>query len=81
MSYPIFQTVSGKLSWSHYGELLGISDEDKRSFYEKECIAENKREREVSDGIDTSLFQASFIRSSKVTLKISQRAFNSISVT
>lgn len=38
LSYPIFQTVSGKLSWSHYCELLSISDNDKRSFYEKECI-------------------------------------------
>ncbi len=36
--YPIFQTASGKLSWSHYCELLSISDEHKRSFYEKETI-------------------------------------------
>ena len=32
------QTLSGKLSWSHYCELLSISDADKRSFYEKESI-------------------------------------------
>jgi predicted nuclease of restriction endonuclease-like (RecB) superfamily len=30
--------VSGQLSWSHYCELLSISDESKRSFYEKEVI-------------------------------------------
>lgn len=36
--YPIFQTLSGKLSWSHYCEPLAITDVDKRSFYEKECI-------------------------------------------
>ena len=36
LSYPICQTLSGKLSWSHYCELLSISDEKKRSFYEKE---------------------------------------------
>ena len=30
------QTVSGKLSWSHYCELLSISDSDKRGSYEKE---------------------------------------------
>lgn len=35
LAYPICQTVSGKLSWSHYCELLTISDVDKRSFYEK----------------------------------------------
>ena len=38
MQYQKFQTVSGKLSWSHYCELLSISDPDKRSFYEKETI-------------------------------------------
>ena len=29
LCYPIFQTVSGKLSWSHYCELLSISDSQK----------------------------------------------------
>ena len=36
--YPICQTLSGILSWSHYCELLSVSDQDKRSFYEKECV-------------------------------------------
>ena len=31
--YPKFQTVSGKLSWSHYCELLSIINEDERQFY------------------------------------------------
>ncbi len=31
------QTLSSHLGWSHYCELLSISDKDKRSFYEKEC--------------------------------------------
>lgn len=37
-TYQIQQTVSVKLSWSHYCELLSISDPDKRSFYEKEAL-------------------------------------------
>lgn len=37
-SYPIQQTASVKLSWSHYCELLSISDDNKRSFYEKEAV-------------------------------------------
>ena len=37
-TYQKFQTVSGKLSWSHYCELLLISEDDKRSFYEKEWL-------------------------------------------
>ena len=36
--YPIFQTLSEKLSWSHICELITIDDELERSFYEKECI-------------------------------------------
>ena len=38
LAYEKCQTVSGKLSWSHYCELLSITDENKRSFYEKESI-------------------------------------------
>ena len=34
-SYPIQQTASVKLSWPHYCELLSISDDSKRSFYDK----------------------------------------------
>lgn len=37
--YPICQTVSDKLSWSHICELLPITDSDERSFYERECVA------------------------------------------
>lgn len=45
--YPIFQSVTGKLSWTHYCELLYISDDDKRSFYEKEAINANWSVREL----------------------------------
>ena len=34
LSYPNCQTLSGKLSWSHYCELLIITVPDRRSFYE-----------------------------------------------
>ncbi|MBQ7062934.1 MAG: hypothetical protein IJM88_06575 [Bacteroidales bacterium] len=37
IKYPICQTLSNKLSWSSYCELLSISDDHRRSFYEKEC--------------------------------------------
>lgn len=36
--YPKFQTVSGKLTWSHYVELLKVDDPLERSFYEKESV-------------------------------------------
>lgn len=57
LCYPIFQTVSGKLSWSHYCELLSISDKDKRCFYEKECINAKWSVRELKRQIDSSLFE------------------------
>ena len=38
LMYPIWKTVSSKLSWSHYLELIKIDEESKRSFYMKECI-------------------------------------------
>lgn len=57
LAYPICQTVSGKLSWSHYCELLSISDTDKRSFYEKEAINSNWSVRELKRQIDSSLFE------------------------
>lgn len=48
IKYPICQTLSSKLSWSHYCELLSISDDAKRSFYEQECINARWSFREVS---------------------------------
>ena len=57
LSYPICQTLSGKLSWSHYCELLSISDDKKRSFYEKETILSDWSVRELKRQIKTSLFE------------------------
>lgn len=56
-SYEKIQTVSGKLSWSHYCELLSISDTDKRSFYEKETINSGWSVRELKRQIESSLFE------------------------
>ena len=56
-NYQIQQTVSVKLSWSHYCELLTISDADKRSFYEKESINSGWSIREFKRQISTSLYE------------------------
>lgn len=56
-SYPIQQTASVKLSWSHYCELLSISDDSKRSFYEKESIHSGWSVRELKRQIDSSLYE------------------------
>ena len=57
MQYQKFQTVSGKLSWSHYCELFVISDQNKRSFYEKEAINSGWSIRELKRQISTSLYE------------------------
>ena len=57
LAYEKCQTVSGKLSWSHYCELLSITDENKRSFYEKESINSGWSVRELKRQIDSSLYE------------------------
>ena len=57
LTYEKCQTLSGKLSWSHYCELLSISDTDKRSFYEKEAVNANWSVRELKRQIESSLFE------------------------
>ena len=57
LKYQKQQTVSVKLSWSHFCELLAISDDDKRSFYEQECINAQWSFRELKRQIDSSLFE------------------------
>lgn len=56
-TYSIQQTASVKLSWSHYCELLSISDADKRSFYENEAANSNWSVRELKRQIESSLFE------------------------
>lgn len=47
LSYPIWQTVSSKLSWSHYLELIKIEEDNKRNFYLTEAINSNWSVREL----------------------------------
>lgn len=56
-TYPILQTLSAKLSWSHYVELLKIDDPAERSFYLKECEQENWGVRELRRQMKSMLFQ------------------------
>lgn len=55
--YQNCQTLSGNLSWSHYIELLSISDEVARSFYEKQASLENWGVRELKRQKDSALFE------------------------
>lgn len=57
LTFPIIQTLSGKLTWSHYCELLGIEDDCKRSFYQIESENANWSVRELKRQIKTSLYE------------------------
>ncbi|MBQ6019693.1 MAG: DUF1016 family protein [Clostridia bacterium] len=56
-TYQIQQTVSVKLSWSHYCELMSITDSRRRGFYEKECERSGWSVRELKRQIESSLFE------------------------
>ena len=49
--------MSAKLSWSHYIELLSISDNIVRSFYEQQCLFDKWSVRELKRQRNTALFE------------------------
>ncbi len=57
LKYQIFQSVTGKLTWTHYAELLAVSDDHARGFYEKQAVNENWSVRELKRQISSSLFE------------------------
>lgn len=57
LKYSKIQTVSGKLSWSHFVELLGVTNDLARGFYEKQCLRDNWSVRELSRQINAMLFE------------------------
>ena len=69
LNYEKCQTLSGKLNWSHYCELLSISDKDKRSFYEKEAFNSNWSVRELKRQINTSLYERLLLSKGNINKK------------
>ena len=56
IKYPKSETVSHKLSWSHYFELLKIEDDIARTFYQNQTEIENWTIRELKRQKKTGLF-------------------------
>jgi predicted nuclease of restriction endonuclease-like (RecB) superfamily len=74
LKYQIFQSVTGKLTWTHYAELLGVSDDHSRNFYEKQAVNENWSVRELKRQINSSLFERLAMSQDKSEiLKLSQK--------
>lgn len=66
LTYGSVQTLSGQLGWSHYCELLSISDKDKRHFYEIECSNARWSVRELRRQIALSLFERLLLSNGKM---------------
>lgn len=57
----ILPTVSAKLSWSHFVEILQIKEAIKRKFYLTMCIHENWSVRVLRERIDSALYERTLI--------------------
>jgi len=74
LKYQIFQSVTGKLTWTHYAELLAVSDDHARRFYEKQAVNENWSVRELKRQISSSLFERLALSQDKCgILKLSEK--------
>ena len=56
-AYPIVQTVSAQLSWSHYTVLMKMGDNQKRKFYEFNSIQNSWSIRELKKRIKDKEFE------------------------
>ena len=56
MLYKNWQTLSAKLGWSHYAELICIENNEERAFYEKQCLEEGWSIRDLRRQIRSKLF-------------------------
>ena len=74
LKYQIFQSVTGKLTWTHYAELLSVLDDIARGFYEVQAVNEKWSVRELKRQINSSLFERiALSKDKKGVLKLSQK--------
>lgn len=72
--FPIFQTLSVKLSWSHYLELLKLEDEKEISFYAHQTVIDNWSVRELKRQINSMLFHRLALSTDKAgVLELAQK--------
>ena len=74
LAFSKWQTVSAKLSWSHYISLISISDDIERKFYEKQAINQNLSVRELDRQISSALFERlALSKDKKGVLQLSEK--------
>ena len=57
LTFPIHQTLCGKLSWSHYRTLIGVKNKHARDYYLKESIEQNWSVRALERQINTFYYE------------------------
>lgn len=57
LTFPIRETLSPELSWSHYVKLMRIPDEKERAFYTEECAKSAWSVRQLERQIHTMYYQ------------------------
>lgn len=67
-SFPIAQTLSTQLSWSHYSMLLSIDNQDKREFYIAEIKKNNWSVREFERQLNSQFYERLLLSTNKESL-------------
>ena len=70
--FPIWNSVSSKLSWTHYKMILKVEDKTEREFYIKETIANNLSVRQLQRQINSHLYHRFLVSKSKDTKKLTE---------
>ena len=65
ITYPIRSSIMSELTWTHYLELIKIKDENKRNFYQKECINSKWDVRELQRQIGSLLYERLIVSKDK----------------
>jgi predicted nuclease of restriction endonuclease-like (RecB) superfamily len=65
VTYPIRETLSLELSWSHYCKIIRIENATARDWYAKECIANNWSVRALERQISTLYYERLLASSDK----------------
>jgi len=75
--FPILQTLSRKLSWSHYVEIISIENELERNFYYNQSLKESWSTRELKRQKDSGLFmRLALSKNKKQVLEMSKKGQN-----
>ncbi len=73
IKYPICETLSHKLTWSHYFELLKLEDDLARTFYQKQSELENWTVRELKRQKKTGLYHRLASKDKRKLLELSKK--------